>query len=66
MAAVEYAELKEVSPGQIVVQRRDLYGVLNSEGRFTIPLLYNNITYLKDGKYMVLYKKKSSRLEILK
>lgn len=54
VASAEFSEAKEVSKGQVIVKRRGLYGVLNGDGRFTIPLMYNNITHLKEGKYMVV------------
>lgn len=65
VASVEFSKANEVSKGQVIVKRRGLYGVLNSKGRFTIPLMYNNISYLKGGKYMVVSEKKLLRQESL-
>lgn len=66
VASVEFSETNEVSEGQVIVKRRGLFGVLNGEGRFTIPLMYNNIAHLKGGKYMVVSENKLLRKEKLK
>ena len=34
---------------------------MNMSGRFTIPMMYANISYLKGGKYMVVEAKTESR-----
>ena len=66
VASPEFSEATEVSKDQVIVKRRELYGVLNGDGRFTIPLMYNNITHLKGGKYMVITEDKLLRKEKLK
>ncbi|WP_349530040.1 WG repeat-containing protein [Reichenbachiella sp. MALMAid0571] len=50
----DYNEVLEVAKGQVVVKRRGMFGVMNEQGRFTIPMVYSNITYLSQGKYMVV------------
>ncbi len=53
----DYDLVEEVLPGKTIVKRRGMFGVVNASGRFTIPMMYTNIKYLGEKRYIVVESK---------